>query len=146
MLHFVVFFGGGGVNRITSCKVSNTAYSCTTIWQLENMFIPTLPYMYSYWWHFKGRRYSDPRYNIWLYLISPHVVLWDRIQEKSKVNSKCAISVDTVPVIYYTNEYTKLNVSRNKRRKVYAINIHTIIFFEYTFKWRKNMKVKLQSI
>jgi len=40
----------------------------------------------------------------------------------------CTLWVDTGPVIYNTNEYTTY-ITRNDRRKVYAINIHTIIFF-----------------
>jgi hypothetical protein len=69
-----------------------------------------------------------------LYLGSPHVLPWDKIQEWRKVTSKLIFHtfVCTGCIAYYTYEYTATFIIRNKslnnRRKIYAFNILSITF------------------
>jgi hypothetical protein len=60
--HFSVWTG----SKIVKFKMLCNAAGISGNWDI--FFISTLLYMYGNWWHLKRIRYSDSRYNIWLYL------------------------------------------------------------------------------
>jgi len=75
---------------------------------------------------FKREKLCDTKYNVWLYLGSPHIVPWDRIQQKDQVKS--ALCVGSGHVAYYTTENTTTQFIRSNRRMVYALDIIPVTF------------------